>query len=169
MQHHISHKLRCDVGGDERIKRMRGTEGVPKAERAVINLSLRHLLDFKVGGHIAAIDIAHGVGLHQHMVETGIEDGLLLVGAFDVDAAEFTLPNVVSGFDIVVKIPALGFGQQVFPCAFVVDGRDGDFHDQFVAFFGVKTQGSAQSATIDDITIPDIQPTIHQQMLAERP
>ena len=96
---------------------MGGTKSVPQAKSAVISLSRRHLLDFKVGVHITAIHVAHGVGLHQHMVEARIEDGLLLVGAFDVDAAELTLPGVVGGFDIAVKIPTLGLGVHVGSCA----------------------------------------------------
>ena len=117
VRHHIADKLCCDVGGDERIKRMRGTKSVPQAKGAVISLSRRHLLDFKIGVHITAIHVAHRVGLHQHMVETCVEDGLLLVGAFDVDATELTLPGVVGGFDIAIKIPTLGLGVHIGSCA----------------------------------------------------
>ena len=122
MQNHIPHKLRGDVGRDERVKRMRGAESVPKAESAVIRLSLRHLLDFEVGIHVAAIHVAHCVGLHQYVVKARVENGFLLVGALDVDTAQFALPNVVGGLHIVVKIPTLCLGEHVFACAFIING-----------------------------------------------
>ena len=107
VQHHIADKLCSNVGGNEGIKRMGSAEGIPKAESAVVNLSFRHLLDFEVGGHITAIHIAHRVGLHQHMIETRVKNGLLFIRTFNIDAAEFTLPSVMGGFHIVIETPTL--------------------------------------------------------------
>ena len=128
MQHHIEDKLcsyrRCDQG----IKWMCGTEGIPKAEGAVVGLSLGHLLDLKVGVHVATIHITHGVRLHQHVIEASVEDGLLFIGTLNVDAAQLLLPSIVGGLNIVVEVPALGFGLHILASAFVIDRRDGNFH-----------------------------------------
>ena len=86
MEHHVAHKLGGHTGGKEGVERMCRTEGVPQAEGAVIHLPLGHLLDFVVGGHVAAVHIAHGIGLHEHMVEPGVENGFLFVGGLNVNA-----------------------------------------------------------------------------------
>ena len=127
MQYHVADKLSSDVGRDERIKRMGSAECVPQAKSAMICLPFGHLLDFEVGGHVATIHVAHRVGLHQHVIETRIEDGLLLVGTFNVDTAQFVLPSVVGGLHIVVEMPALGFGLHVFSGTFIIYRRDGYF------------------------------------------
>ena len=167
VEHHVADKLRGNVGRDERVKRMRGAEGVPKAESAVISLSLRHLLDFKVGSHVATVNVAHRVGLHQNVVKTCVEDGFLFVGALNVNAAEFSLPSVVGGLNIFVEVPALGFRQHVFPCAFAIHRRDGNFYHQLPTIGWVETQCRPKCFAIHHIAITDIEATIHQQMLLE--
>ena len=148
---------------------MRGAESIPKTEGAMISLPFRHLLDFKVGGHIATIHIAHRVGLHQHVVKSCVENGLLFVGALNINAAEFALPNVVGGLDIFVEVPTFGLGLHIFPCPFVVNGRDGDFHRQFLTIGRVKAECRAKHAAVDHIAVTHIESAIHQQMLVERP
>ena len=110
VQHHIFHKLCGDVRSNQRIEWMSGAESVPKAKSAVVSLPGRHLFDFKVSIHVTAVHIAHGIGLHQNMVQARVENGLLLVSTLHVDTAEFTLPSLMGGLNIVVKIPAWGFG-----------------------------------------------------------
>ena len=164
VQHHVPHKLRGDVGRDEGVEGVGGPEGIPETEGAVIHLSLGHLLDFEVGVHISSIHVAHRVGLHQHVIQTGIEDGLLLVGAFDVDTAEFFLPGIVGGLHIVVKTPTFCLGLHVLSCTFVIHRRNGHFDQQFVAVFRIKVQGSTEGATVHHIAVADIEPAIHQDM-----
>ena len=140
VQHHVMDKLCSDIGRNKCVKWMSCTEGVPKAEGTMICLSLWHLFDFKVGSHIATIHIAHRIGLHQHVIKSCVEDGLLLIGTFNVNAAQLVLPSIMGGLDIFIKVPTLGFRQHVFPCAFVIDGRDGHFYHQFLAIGRVETQ-----------------------------
>ena len=86
VQHHVAHELGGHVGRNECVERMGGAEGVPEAEGAVVGLSLGHLAYLEVRVHVASVNVAHRVGLHQDVVQPGVEDGLLLVGTFDVDA-----------------------------------------------------------------------------------
>ena len=86
MAHHVVHKLCRQVGFEQEVKRMRGAEGVPQRECGVVTLTLGHLAYLVVGVHVSAIDIAHGVGLQQHMVESGVEDLLLFLSAVNIDA-----------------------------------------------------------------------------------
>ena len=86
MAHHVVHKLCRQVGFEQEVKRMRGAEGIPQRECGVVTLTLGHLAHLVVGVHVSAIDIAHGVGLQQHVVESGVEDLLLLIGAVNIDA-----------------------------------------------------------------------------------
>ena len=122
---------------------MRGAESVPKAESAVIRLSLRHLLDLEIRVHVTTVDIAHRVWLHQNVVKSGVEYSFLLVGAFNVDATQFFLPDIVSVLHVFVKVPALSLGKHVFTCTVVIDRRNRHFHDKFLIIRIVKTQSSA--------------------------
>ena len=86
MAHHVVYKLCSQVGFEQEVKRMRGAEGVPQRECGMVTLTLGHLAYLVVGVHVSAIDIAHGVGLQQHVVETCVENLLLLIGAVNLDA-----------------------------------------------------------------------------------
>ena len=132
VQNHIFDKLCRNVRLNHGVERVGGAESVPQAECAVIRLPLRHLLDFEIGVHVAAIDIAHGVRLHQNMIQTCVKYGLLLIGAFNVDASKFFLPHVVSVLYIFVKIPTLSLSEHVFARAFVVNRRNSHFYYKFL-------------------------------------
>ena len=110
MEDHVTHKLRSRVGIDKRIERMSSTEGVPEAESAVIGLPFRHLFDFEIGIHISPVHVAHRVWLHENMIESGVENGLLLIGSLDIDARQLFLPCVMSGLGVVREVPTAGFG-----------------------------------------------------------
>ena len=166
MQNHIPDKLRGDVRLHQSIQRMRGAEGVPQTESAVICLSLRHLLDLEIRVHITPVDVAHRVRLHQNVIKSGVENGLLVVGAFNVDASEFFLPNVVRVFHIFIKIPTLSLSEHILTCAFIIDRRNSDFHDKLPIII-IKTQSRAQCATVYHIAVADIQAAIHQDMFAD--
>ena len=121
MKHHVAHKLGCHIGCNERIERMCSAEGIPQTEGTVIDLSLWHLLDFVVGGHVAAVRITHGIGLHEHMVESCVENGLLLVRTLNVNACQFFLPGIMCRLYIVAEVPAGGFRLHVEACAFAIN------------------------------------------------
>ena len=122
MQDHIADELHGNLRIEQGVERVGSTEGVPEAEGAVIALTSRHLLDFEVGVHVAAINVADGVGLHEDMIETGVEDGLLVVGAFDVDSRELFLPSIVSGFGVVIEVPRLRFRLHILASSVVING-----------------------------------------------
>ena len=147
---------------------MGSAEGIPQTEGAVVSLSLRHLLDFKVGGHIAAIHIAHRVGLYQQMVKSCVKDSFLLVGAFHIDATQLFLPHIMGGLHILFKLPAFGFCLHVFAGSVTINGRDGHFHRQLIAFFSFEAEGSTQRATVHHIAVADIQASVHQNMFSYR-
>ena len=104
----------------------------------MICLSLRHLLDLEVGVHVTTVDVAHGVRLHQDVIKTSVEDGLLFIGSLDVDAVEFSLPYIVSVLNICIKIPTFSLGEHVFACAVIINRGDGDFHDKLLIVVIIK-------------------------------
>ena len=104
----------------------------------MVSLPLRHLFDFEVGSHITTIHVAHGVGLHQHVVEARVENGFLLIGALHVNAAELALPHVVGGLHIVVKFPTFGLGKHILAGAIIINRRNRDFYNKFLIIIWIK-------------------------------
>ena len=161
MKNHVSNKLYRNIGIKKGVERMGCTEGIPKAERAVIALTCRHLLDFEVGIHVSSIHITDGVGLHEDMIEACIEDSLLVVCALDVDSGEFLFPSIMSGFGVVVEVPRLRFCLHILASSIIINCRDGDFC-QHIFLIIRETEGSPQCATVYDITFAGITSAIHQ-------
>ena len=168
MQNHITNKLCCHIGAKQCIKGMSCTESVPQTEGTVVSLSLGHLLNLEVGIHVTSINIAHGIGLHQHMIHTSIEDSLLSIRSLDVYAGQFLLPCIVGCLSVVVEVPALCLGFHVLACTVIIDSRDRNLDHQVLTVLIIELEGSTQGTTVHYIALANRTTAIHQQTILNR-
>ena len=163
MENHITYKLSGHIGAEQCVQGMSGTESVPKTEGAVVRLTGRHLLNLEVGVHIPSVHIADGIGLHQHMIKTCIEDGLLGIRTFYIYACEFLLPGIVGSPRIVTEIPTLCLGLHILTGAVVIDSRDSDLNHQVLTVLTVELEGSTQGTAVHYIALANRASAVHHQ------
>ena len=126
---HIAHSL----GLEQCIKRVAGTEGVPEREGAVVGLALGQTRVGEVGAGVGAVDIGDGVGLDIGVVEAGVEDGLLVVGAVDAYVGELLLPGCHCLLLDSLETPSRVLGLHVLAGIVYAHGRERHLDDEGLA------------------------------------
>ena len=167
MENHIADKLSSHIGAKQCVEGMSSTEGVPEAEGTVVSLALGHLLDLEVGVHITAVNVAHGIGLHQHVVKTGIEDSLLGICTLDIYTCQLLFPSVMGRLGIIIEVPALGLGLHILARTIIIDGRDCHLYHKVLCILVAELEGSTQGASVHHIALAYGTASVHQQTICE--
>ena len=133
----------------------------------MVLLSCRHLTYLIVGVAVSSVHIADDVWLYQDMVESGVEDGLLLVRTVDIYPAQFSFPGIVCGAYVVVEVPALCLCRHVVSCSLAVDGRDGHLHHERLVCIIAELEHSFQRPSVHYVHVVQQSLAVHHHPAGE--
>ena len=120
----------CSLTGlDEVEERMFGAVGVPKGEDGVVGEAVG-LMYLHVVATILAIDVHIDAGVDHGVIERGVEERLLVVGAFYLKACQFLCPLFCGSCLNLLKRKASSFCLQVGKRPALTNGRERDFDGQ---------------------------------------